>query len=67
MKETIALLNKLGHNIITREFTRKYDGYTVLYIVSVDGTKYATGCQKMAREHVRRIVEEEVNGSENNK
>ena len=66
MREIIALLNKLGHQIITREFTRKNDGYKVLYIVSVDGTKYATGCQKMAREHVRRIVEEEINGSENN-
>lgn len=61
MREIIALLNKLGHKIITREFTRKHDGYKVLYIVSVDGTKYATGCQKMAREHIRRIVEDEVN------
>ena len=61
MREIIALLNKLGHQIITREFTRKNDGYKVLYIVSVDGTKYATGCQKMAREHIRSIVEDVVN------
>lgn len=61
MKETIALLNKLGHNIITREFTRKHDGYKVLYIVSVDGIKYTTGYQqKLAREHIKKLVAEEV-------
>lgn len=63
MKETIALLNKLGHKIITREFTRKHDGYKVLYILSVDSIEYTTASyqQKAAREHIRKIVEDEVN------
>ena len=63
MRETIALLNSLGHQIITREFTGKNDGYTVLYILSVDCIEYTTAScqQKAAREHIRRIVEDEVN------
>ena len=70
MRETIALLNKAGHNIITREFTRKYDGYTILYVLSIDGKKYTTASyqQKKAHEHIRKLVEEAIiNGSENNK
>lgn len=62
MKETIALLNKLGHQIITREFLRKYDGYKMLFILSIDTIKYTTASsqQKLAREHIKKIVAEEV-------
>lgn len=62
MKETIALLNKLGHQIITREFLRKYDGYKMLFILSIDSIKYTTASsqQKLAREHIKKIVAEEV-------
>lgn len=70
MRATIALLNKSGHNIITREFKRKYDGCTILYILSIDGKKYTTASyqQKEAHKHIRKLVEEAItNGSENNK
>lgn len=62
MKETIALLNKLGHQIITREFLRKYDGYKMLFILSIDSIKYTTAScqQKQAREHIKKLVAEEV-------
>ena len=70
MRATIALLNKSGHNSITREFKRKYDGYTILYVLSIDGKKYTTASyqQKEAHKHIRKLVEEAIiNGSENNK
>ena len=70
MRATIALLNKSGHNIITREFKRKYDGYTILYVLSIDGKKYTTASyqQKEARKHIRKLVEEAIiNGSTANK
>lgn len=70
MRATIALLNKSGHNIITREFKRKYDGYTILYVLSIDGKKYTTASyqQKEAHKHIRKLVEEAIiNGSKDNK
>lgn len=67
MKEIIALLNKMGHNIITREFVNKSSGQIVLYIVSIDGTRFTTAYQPEAHRMIKKLAGGIINGKEQNK
>ena len=55
MKEIIALLNKIGHNIITREYVRS-SGQVLLYITSIDGVRYSTARQPEAHRKIRELA-----------
>ena len=66
IREVIALLNFMGHDIVYRE--AESPSKTYIYITRVDGKKYLceSRSQTAAREHLGEIIGGVLNGKEKN-
>lgn len=66
IREVIALLNFMGHDIVYREV--ESPSKTYIYITRVDGKKYLceSRSQTAAREHLGEIIGGVLNGKEEN-